>query len=70
MNTKRAAHWVAEVDKTLDALEQGRYAPHKISWACDRIAWLAKWGHIDNLETERLTNRAIEVMNLPWVDNF
>ncbi len=50
-----------EIDKTLTAIENYKYAPHSIDWCADRIDWCWKWRKITREQMESLAERVITV---------
>ena len=64
MKPENVKKLVQKIERELDALESGTYAPLGIHWCCDKIGWLRKFGYIDDSTTERLVSRTIEVIEM------
>ena len=50
-----------EIDKTLTAIENYKYAPHSIDWCADRVDWCWKWRKITREQMESLAERVTAV---------
>ena len=64
MKPENVKKQVQKIERELDALESGTYAPLGIHWCCDKIGWLRKFGYINEDLTEKLVNRAIRVLEM------
>ena len=51
------------IEKSLDAIESGKFSEFDIYQCCEYIGWLAKWKKVPKSVWEPLCNRATEIMN-------
>ena len=54
---------IIEINRILDRLSSN-YA--RLSWACDRIAWLARYHKVPQILTDALATKATAVMDGTW----
>lgn len=47
----------SEINRSLTAIENGKYSQHSLDWCADRVDWCWKWKKITRSQMEELADR-------------
>lgn len=63
-NTNAVDRKIARIQKSLDAIEAGRFSDLTIEYCCNYIAWIARYNKVPRKTWEPLCKQATNILDM------